>query len=592
MCGIAGTYEFAGRARVDAEELQRYADSMQRRGPDAEGIWMNPQATVGLAHRRLSIIDLSDDASQPMHSSCGRYSLVFNGEIYNYQALAAGLRAQGVELRTQSDTEVLLALFQRDGARMLSQLRGMFALAIWDQERQRLFLARDTFGIKPLYVSASSSCVRFASQVRTLIDASPISREIDPAAQAGFLVWGSIPEPFTLYRSISALSAGHYQWVDATGAGPSIPFESWQDLSCQDTAQTADAEAIRQALIDSVSAHQVSDVPVGAFLSSGIDSCLMVALMRRLSSAPISTLTVGFDEFAGTPNDELPLARALAEQLQTDHHEIRYSREDFLGCRDRILEDMDQPSIDGINTWMVSRAASEVGMKVAISGLGGDELFGGYPAFEQVPAWSRWTRWPAAVPGLGKLVRLLSEPICQRLGIHPKAAGLIEYGRTLPKLYLCKRAVHMPWELRRILGKDQAEEGLARLNLSAQLEAADLQSAPDSRRISALESNQYMKNQLLRDTDWASMAHSLEVRVPLVDRDLIRTVTRQPMISKQAVARSFEALLPESIISKRKTGFATPIQQWLFADREQRSEFCSRHWCLSLHERMISEPAA
>jgi len=591
MCGIAGTFQYAGRAAVNVEELRGYAASMQRRGPDGEGVWMNPEATVGLAHRRLSIIDLSDAATQPMHSACGRFSIAFNGEIYNYRELAKELTDQGVVLRTQSDTEVLLALFAQTEERMLNQLRGMFAFAIWDQHEKRLFLARDTFGIKPLYVSLGDGCVRFASQVRTLVDASPISREIDPAAQAGFLLWGSIPEPFTLYRSISTLPAGHYQWVDQNGAGQSTAYERWQDLCDRDPLKSLSADAIRNALMDSVKAHQVSDVPVGAFLSSGIDSCLMVALMRQISNAPITTLTVGFDEFVGTENDELPLARAVAQQLGTDHHEIRFSKEDFLSSRDRILSDMDQPSIDGINTWMVSRAASDVGMKVAISGLGGDELFGGYPSFDQVPAWSRWTRWPAKVPGLGKLIRLMSEPICHVLGIHPKAAGLVEYGGSLSELYLCKRAVHMPWELSKILGKDQAAEGLKRLNLTTQLDGSVLQSASDKQQISALESTLYMKNQLLRDTDWASMAHSLEVRVPLVDRELVRAVTRQPMTSKQAVARSFGSLLPETIINKPKTGFSTPIQQWLFAGREQRSEFCSRDWCRSLHQQAMVETA-
>jgi asparagine synthase (glutamine-hydrolysing) len=340
-----------------------------------------------------------------------------------------------------------------------------------------------------------------------------------------------------------------------------------------DAAKAAEAAAqVRAALLDSVRHHLVADVPVGAFLSAGIDSGSLVGLMRDAGQSEIATVTLGFAEFSGTENDETQLAESVAQRYATRHVTRLITEQEFAADLPLILQAMDQPSIDGFNTWFVSKAARELGLKVAISGLGGDELFGGYPSFEQVPRLARAMRLPARLPGLPGLVRRIAAAAGPaRLGFNPKSAGLMEYGGTIEGAYLLRRGLFMPWELPSILGRDFAAEGLRRLQPLRHLAAAAGR-RPRSRfaHVAALETGIYMRNQLLRDTDWASMAHGLEVRVPLVDHRLLEACAPHVMATwarggrgKSLLAMSPSRPLPGEIVNRRKTGFSTPIAQWL-----------------------------
>jgi len=578
MCGIAGLYAYHDAAHpVDTTELRSIRDHMAARGPDGRGEWLAPDGRVGLGNRRLAIIDLSDGGAQPMASESRKTVITFNGEIYNYRSLRSGLEAKGYVFRTRSDTEVLLHLYAAKGEAMVTDLRGMFAFAIWDADAGALFVARDPYGIKPLYYSDDGRTFRFASQVRALIAGGAIVRELDAAGQVGFYLFGNVPEPFTWYRHIQALPAGCTLFVDRSGKRQVHRYHSIAQIYCDAEAhypggdppsnEKAAAE-VRDALLDSVRHHLVADVPVGAFLSSGIDSGAIVGLMRDANQRNIETVTLSFTEFCGRPEDEAPLANEVARLYGARHTTRVIAESEFAADLPRILETMDQPSIDGINTWFVAKAARELGLKVVLSGLGGDELFGGYPSFRDIPRWVRLLAAPSRVPLLGKLSRLVARRIGGTLHANPKAASMIEFGGTYDGAYLLRRGLFMPWELDRLLDPELVREGLNRLapleSIAAQLHA--MPSSPQA-RVAVLEASLYMRNQLLRDTDWASMAHSLEVRTPLVDSVLLKRIAaagvpRADMSSKQMLARAPARPLPESVIGRKKTGFNIPTARW------------------------------
>ena len=579
MCGIAGVYAYHYAANpVDRPELQRIRDHMAARGPDGVGEWHSQDERVGLGHRRLSIIDLSERGAQPMASSDGKLIITFNGEIYNYRELRASLENSGRTFRTQTDTEVLLHLYAAKGEAMVNDLRGMFAFGLWDAERKALLLARDPYGIKPLYYADDGWTLRFASQVKALLAGGKVSRNQEPAGWVGFCLFGSVPEPFTTYQEIRSLPAGSTLWVDRVGAR-----ETRQYFSIAETYRNAEVarlraskedrqRAVREAVLDSVRHHLVADVPVGAFLSSGIDSGALVGLMREAGQQDIQTVTLAFEEFRGGREDEAPIAAEVARQFGTRHTERYITEREFHEDLPKILDAMDQPTIDGVNAWFVSKAAHELGLKVAISGLGGDELFGGYPSFRDVPLCVRALAIPGRIPGLGELTRRLLTGF-RRLpqAISPKAAGLLKYGKNYAGAYFLRRGLFMPWDLQAVIGEDTARIGLQRLNPIRHIED-QLRPMPGTSfgRVAALESSLYMRNQLLRDADWASMAHSLEVRVPLVDAKLLRNLASiTPMDgsqSKRLLADSLRAPLPLSVTRRSKTGFTTPVQTWIQRD--------------------------
>jgi asparagine synthase (glutamine-hydrolysing) len=585
MCGIAGVYAYRLTARsVDHGKLVRMRDHMTSRGPDGSGEWYSADSRVGLAHRRLSIIDLSSRGAQPMETADGRLVVTFNGEIYNYQALRSKLEAKGYVFQSNSDTEVLLHLYAELDLNMLRELRGMFAFGIWDSREQLLLLARDPYGIKPLYYADDGSTLRFASQVKALMAGGGVSRDPDPAGWVGFYLFGSVPEPFTTYREVRALPAGSFICIDQRGTRAPIQYysiartysEARERPPAAGTTKEGTKALVRKALLDSVRHHLVADVPVGAFLSAGVDSGALVGLMHEAGQQDIQTVTLAFDEFSGTPNDETPEATAVADFYGTRHTTRVVGENEFRSDLPAIVEVMDQPTIDGINVWFVSKAAHERGLKVAISGVGGDELFGGYSSFRDLPTWVRWMAAPSSIPFLGQVLRRAIRRMgVEKWGLNPKAAGLVEYGGNYSGAYLLRRGLFMPWELPDVVGAEVAREGLKRLDpikhIARTLTPDPLQPFV---RVATLESSLYMRNQLLRDTDWASMAHSLEVRVPLVDAVLLEKLASLGVgigrrNIKSLLAEAPSRPVPHHAIQRHKTGFSVPIAKWI--DRQQQS---------------------
>ncbi|WP_187770832.1 asparagine synthase (glutamine-hydrolyzing), partial [Cognatilysobacter lacus] len=379
MCGIGGVFSTDELPDV---LLARMQDGLRHRGPDGEGRWRDPCGTAGLVHARLAIIDLTDGGAQPMRSADGRYVLVFNGEIYNYRALRAELEAGGARFSTESDTEVLLTLAAAHGIEGLRRLRGMFALALWDTHARRGLLARDGFGIKPLYYANTASGLLFASELRTLLATGAVDFRLDPVALGDFFATGSVPEPASLVEGVAVLPPGHtLSWE-----GGRATLERFWSVHFPPPTVSARSEAIcltRAALEDSITAHFVSDVPVGLFLSGGIDSTALLSLAARAGHASgMDTFSIAVDQAS---HDEAGVAAASARRFGSRHHVLRLDGGSAADSLDSFLDSMDVPSVDGFNTWTVSRFARSQGMKVVLSGLGGDEMFGGYPSFRNVP---------------------------------------------------------------------------------------------------------------------------------------------------------------------------------------------------------------
>lgn len=545
MCGIAGW--FGQRVADDGAALTA---ALRHRGPDGEGVWLDPGGSAGLVHTRLAILDLSEAGAQPMESAGSR--IVLNGEIYNFRALRAELAATGEVFHSDSDTEVLLRLMVREGKAALPRLAGMFAFAWYDQQSGRALLARDAFGVKPLYYVEGQGGLAFASEVRALRSMAPAA-ESGPAAVRDTLLWGSVPEPATLAGEIRELPAGAVlEWDGAT-----CRVERWYELRFSRPPAPADPVVVtRAALIESVARHLVSDVPVGVFLSGGIDSTVVLALARKKlgSGANLRTFSIGFEDPA---YDESSIARRTADHFGASHSQWHMTAAQGRAEIAGYLDAMDQPTVDGFNTWCVSKLARREGMKVVLSGLGGDELFAGYDSFRQVPWFLRLHRvlGPLRSATATLLLRMPAASRWQRLG------AFLRGPRTPLAAYHVQRGIFLEAEARRLARQltgvdpgavDWALEGLPQ-------EPADA--------VSLLELTRYMRNQLLRDSDVFSMAHGLELRVPLVDSRLFDAVASIPAAVRLQEGKQLllEAVpeVPAWVRDQPKRGFRFPFEDWM-----------------------------
>lgn len=563
MCGIAGFFAHEGHAvGSDANAmLHRMLSSMLHRGPDGRGTWLDRRGSAGLAHARLAIIDTSTGGAQPMATADGRYVISFNGEIYNYRSLRAELRATGSHFTSDSDTEVILQLLQRDGAAGLRRLRGMFAVALWDCEAQRGLLARDGLGIKPLYYAPTGFGLVFASELRTLLASAAVRLDLDPGSVFGFFATGSVPEPDTLVQDVKMLVPGQFlEW----SAGRSEMGTFWRVEFPETTACNASDAIVRTraALEESVAAHLTSDVPVGLFLSGGIDSNAILALVAAAgASEGMAAFSIGVDE----PGfDEAAVAAAAAAGVGVSHHVLRLDAVRAQDSLSDFIAAMDVPSVDGFNTWTVSRLARSHGYKVVLSGLGGDEMFGGYPSFAQVP---RMTNAMNAMARTPRLARALGA-VTQRLPLSPRvqrAGDLLRPGMDMSDAYRAYRGIFSVSDAARLAAHftGRSERDIRRDIPGRQ----ELASVPMPDRVSYLEITRYMRNQLLRDSDVMSMAHGLELRLPLVDQRLFDALAGIPSSLRLRAGKQMllDAVpeIPAQVKNAPKRGFSFPLQTWL-----------------------------
>jgi len=583
MCGIFGIV--AQNARIPDGVLVRGTQSLAHRGPDDSGTILLRDSVpdpleIGLGNRRLAILDLSPLGHQPMHDAENGNWIVYNGEIYNFRDIRDELEKSGTSFVSHSDTEVVLKAYARWGEACLTKFRGMFAFALWDARRHRLFIARDPMGIKPLYYAQAGSYFIFASEVRTLLGTGLMQPRIDPAGLINYLTFGSAYDPLTLVEGVRALPPGH----TLTWEGGVLTQSSYWDLVDEPASaerasefvsagtEKSAAERLQPILEEAVHLQLVSDVPVGVFLSGGIDSSALVSILSR-SGVTASTFSIVFRE---ADFSEAQHSRAIAAKFHTDHHEIKVSQTDVLAAIPDALAAMDLPTMDGINTFFVSRETRRAGVKVALSGLGGDEVFAGYSSFRTVPRMERFAQFWKNVP------RLVRGPFASAFAAlspandqNRKLASLAGDNGRLLHPYFLSRMLFTPRQRDLLFRNPNAstnETATAsqrdRLQRSLPLDAVN--------RVSYLESRCYMLNTLLRDADFMSMSQGLEVRVPLIDHQLAKAVLALPGewklngTPKKLLVGALSGSLPDEIVHRPKRGFTLPFEHWM--RQELRSE--------------------
>jgi asparagine synthase (glutamine-hydrolysing) len=573
MCGICGVVGIDSRETAEPI-VCLMMNAMIHRGPDEDGIFLAPPVAVGM--RRLSIVDLAG-GSQPVWNETGTLAVVYNGEIYNFRDLREELEAAGHRFRTRSDTEVVVHAFEQWGERCVERLHGMFAFAIIEMPHgrtgrpARVFLARDRMGIKPLYYAFVGGRLLFASEVRVLLASGCITARIAPATIPPYLLFGSVCEPLTLIEGVMSLPPGHSMTISASApVSVGEPSRKWDAPCDASQSTTAPAKRVRALLDGAVGAHLVADVPVGVFLSSGLDSTAIAALASRAQSG-IHTFTVAF---ADSEFSEAEIARRTAARLHTEHSELTLSDQEMLARLDEAVAAFDQPSMDGINTFFVSWAARQAGLKVALSGLGSDEIFGGYGSFRQTSkvaraaAFARLLPKPVRAAIAGALARtnaLGSSPDASR-----KASAAFYDPESLPHAYFFTRLLFTPQAI------DSGPSGSSSFWSGSPWwqwladSSRRARTMDESTGVSWLELRSYLLNTLLRDTDCMSMRHSLEVRVPFLDAPLVDYVLSLPDTAKFSSSRpkallidALGDLLPAESVAQKKRTFTFPWENWL-----------------------------
>jgi asparagine synthase (glutamine-hydrolysing) len=582
MCGIAG---IIGRLdEPNRAALDRMSDAMVHRGPDASGTWVSTPDARGwgalLAHRRLSILDLSPAGAQPMVDPVTGHVVILNGEIYNFGDLRRRLVAEEQEFQSTGDTAVMLRALGLHGRDAVSWLRGMFAFACWDPKRRRLLLARDPLGIKPLYLARSSEpdagwLVAFASELRALLASGLLGTpHLDPQAVASGVWNGFVVGPGTAVKGIDLLWPGRLLELD--GGGKEVRQEDFWRIPDSAPDPTMDEDGLAAILEEGLRLHLASDVPLAVFLSGGVDSSVMANLAQRAAQGPIHTFTLAFEE---QELNEGPVARQIAAAIGTQHHEMVLTEGRFVENLEAALDSLDQPTFDGLNAYYMSHAIRTAGFTVALSGTGGDELFGGYASYRDLPVLQRWCQRAAWVPrGLQVAAARLATWPLRRFGetLPPqtrwaKLPEMVRHGDDLLALYQSAYALFLPGFQCELLARGFAEALADGLPLAMrQRVIAETRARTPLSAISVMEQRLFLGERLLRDNDVASMASSLEQRVPLVDQVLYENVDRlpeqaryQPLGRKAMLRRIGLRGLDPALFERRKSGFVLPFDRWI-----------------------------
>lgn len=582
MCGITAIFKHSPLPDSQALIRQMTCD-VQHRGPDADGFYTDEH--VDLGHRRLSIIDLSELGRQPMWDASGRYGLVYNGEIYNYRELKAEL--PDYPFRSGSDTEVILAGFAAWGADLFARLNGIFAFALYDKQEGRMYVVRDRLGIKPLYYTCTPEFCMIASEQRSFLHSGRINLKISRAAIADFLYDGAVCGEQRCCENVYQLPAGYYMVLEK-GKQPDLKpyYLFFEHIRPVRNIARPDAEReVRRLLRQAVERQLVSDVPLGAFLSGGIDSSAIVAMMSEVSMEKPLTFTVGFNE---QQYDESGYAKIIADKFKTRHTVLKLVPDDFLHELPNMVDALDTPTLDGINTYVVSKLTRKEGVTVALSGLGGDELFAGYETFRRFHAWKHHFFWKLPAP-----VRSLIGTPLEYLGRSTRMRRLGELINVptfdIDHVYPLFRGIFDKRTIRKMLGHEPAQNpvfGYLHQHLDA------IRQLPLLSQYSVAEMTGYTMHMLLKDTDQMSMASGLEVRVPFFDNDLVNYVlslpdeVKYPHTPKALLVNALGDLLPPEIVNRPKMGFTLPWEKWL---RGELYSFCDDR-LKALCERGLLDP--
>ncbi len=556
MCGINGIVSFSNHDKKDIIDLMN--NSLSHRGPDNSGSYNCDYVSLG--HTRLSIIDLSENANQPLYSKDKRYVLIFNGEIYNFKTLKNKLDYNFV---TESDSEVVLAAFLKWKQNCLKHLNGMFAFAIWDSLKSELFLARDRFGIKPLYYYHSNEFFIFSSELRSIINSGLVKPLISENGLVDYLKFQTVFSPNTLIKDIYSLEASTYAWLNSNNLLKTSKY--WElSLNKYDLSKLSYEEIknkIFYNLKESVRKRMFADVNSGVFLSGGLDSSIIVSIMRSLTDKKINTFNISFDE---SEFSESKYARIIADKFKTDHKEIILSPKIFLENISEALDDMDHPSGDGVNSWIVSKYTKEKGVKMVFSGMGGDELFMGYPFYNKINYIFNFYKFFKIPQFIRRFIFKLLNPILNSVNQKKFLQLLKLKSPNFSEIYKISRQNFLDEEILKLLKKKNKDLVSFEKNEKLNFLPNKIYSL-----ITNFEFKNYLQNILLRDTDQMSMAHSLEVRVPYLDHEFVELIVsvddkyKDPKLSKKLLYDSFENLIPNEIFKRKKMGFTFPWDSWI-----------------------------
>ncbi|GAA3975426.1 asparagine synthase (glutamine-hydrolyzing) [Mucilaginibacter dorajii] len=551
MCRIAGIINNRLQPELIREKVKAMCFELRHGGPDDEGIFYDDTAHLAFGHRRLSIIDLSNNGHQPMADTGQKAWITFNGEIYNYQEIKSELLKQGATFTSTTDTEVILSAYLHWGTAAFSKLRGMFAFALFDTVKSLTYLVRDTAGVKPVYYFIKDDGLSFASEIRAF-GAAGLATQKDAHWPIRFLAFGHIPEPYTTLESVYSLPKGCYLcWNHATSTHE---MRSYDQPAIKDQVTDANEaqQLIKAALIKAVNRQMIADAPLGVFLSGGIDSSLITLLADQQKKQQLKTISIFFDE---KQYDEQAYQRLILDEISGENFSHLVKQQDFENHFPEIIDAMDMPTTDGINSWFISKYAHDDGLKAVLSGVGADEYFGGYPSFNRIRFLGHLRNIP---PFLFSAIRgVLPDPY-KKLAFLASKSSIADY--------LLLRGLFSPGDISKILDTDTRQVADVLFNDHDVPELGPY----NHEHAFWFETNLYMQNQLLRDTDVMSMRHGLEVRVPFLDEDFtgvaqsiapqIRFNNQQP---KKLLIDSFSNLLPTSVWDRPKMGFSFPLQMWM-----------------------------
>jgi asparagine synthase (glutamine-hydrolysing) len=553
MCGIAGIINFQSPINEHKEIVSKFHTDLHHRGPDAKGYYFSPSSNALLCQTRLSIIDTSDNANQPIESYDKRFNIIFNGEIYNYKELNKIIYKR-FNIHTKSDTEVLLYMYIEYGAECLKYIRGMFSFAIWDNLKEEIFIARDSLGIKPLYYNFSNNKLSFCSELRSLMKSKQFDCKLNYQAINSYLLTGYFHEPDTIIENISVLESGHYIILNKESFSK-INYSENDDVKNHKKFNRQETlDAVKNGFKKSVEHHLESDVSTGVFLSGGIDSSAILSVASQFSK--VTTLSLGFEEKKW---DESRVSKKIAQYYKSNHHEHIVKEQEAVDAIDDFIDTIDQPTVDGFNTYFISRFTKQTGLKVVLSGLGGDELFGGYPSFRRMKIINHYLTIKNNLFSKEGLKKITPNTLIEKR--NPRLVDLIHSDNLLDS-YIALRGIFSKKQALSITTKLSENDSVNFANKTGYI---NKNSNIDSTTRN-LELSNYLKNQLLRDSDIFGMKWSTEIRTPFVDKNfisLIKSLPEKYIFEKNKRILSESLNLPMHIINQKKQGFVLPFEIWL-----------------------------
>ena len=595
MCGISGVYNYLNKIIPSKNIIKKISKLQNKRGPDGTGIWESVCKKVCFGHNRLSIIDLSNKASQPFVSSDEQYTITFNGEIYNYKELKKELlKNNNINFKSDSDTEVIIESYKHWGIEFVNKLRGMFAFAIWDNLKKELILVRDPFGIKPLYFSKKNNIVFFASQVKSILSINDVSFEKLGKSVLDYYLWGNVEEPYTLYKDIYSVDRGTVKIFDRNCNETNFDFANLKETIIKSKKDYFKNklelnEKLNHIIKDTVNYHQVSDVPVTFLLSSGIDSNVLLAASKKEQNTNLNALTLDFSEKL----KESPLALIGSKINKIDHIVEKVDDEKISELIFKYYEHMDMPTNDGLNNYVASYFAKKNGSKVLISGIGGDELFSGYPSFNNIPIMRRFSKVVPSNKNFHRFLYNFFYKILSKSKKNTKYASVFKYCHNTFDSFMLQRCVFTPEEIFELINNKVIDEKLNdfKTQKENELNAKDFEN--EQLEIMYYEIKYYLCSKLLRDCDWASMSNSIEIRTPFVDwnffKELLPILKSNIKISKKNMLDSFKDKLPYELYNRKKSGFVIPYKQYFKKVSGKKDKYMHpiKDWSILNYEKYI-----